>query len=148
MAKSISIQIADQMVTDLAVSLTGLTPAYTIARKFVPRKELETLSANGPCVLVAPSQRQGERDTRGQREYRHSIDIGLIAKLGSDEESDHEQLDKLIEDLTDWYFTHDLGGDRPETLDSVNSKFLFDPALAEGKIFLSVSTLDFLAQRT
>lgn len=148
MAKSISILIADQMALDLAAAETGFTPAYTVLRKFVPRKALEGLVAAAPILVIAPSERQGERDTRGQREYKHSIDIGIVAKLGADEEADQEVLDKLIEDLSDWYFTNSLGDDRPETLESMSSKYLFDVAAADAKIFLSVSTLVFLAQRT
>lgn len=146
MAKSISILIADQMVADLNAS--GLTPAFTAARRFLPRNELKGLAAGGYKVLIAPSDRQGERDTRGSRAYTHSIDLALLGKITTEESAEQEAIDKLIEDLTDWYFWNDLGGDRPERLDTVASKYLFDPgSLLEQKVFLSVTTYNWLATR-
>lgn len=146
MINSATLQIADQIAADMASC--GLTPPFTPLRKFVPRTQLKGLVNRGTYLMIAPSGRQGKRATRGARVYTHSVDIGLLAKIGTEEGTEQEQLDRLMEDLGDWYFERPLGGSREETLDTVTSQFLFDPALlAEDKIFLSVSTLNFLGYR-
>lgn len=151
MSTSVTTQICDQIVADLttAVVAAQLAPSFTVERKFLPRGKLETIVAEGAKVIVAGSDRQGARETRGQRKYTHSIDLALIAKIATEESTEQEALDKLAEDLLDWFYTHPLGSSRSETLDTVTSKFLFDPAeLFTSKIFLSVMTLNFRAFRT
>jgi len=151
MSTSVTIQICDQIVADLtaAVVAAQLAPTFTVERKFLPRGKLQDLITDGNTVIVAGSDRQGARETRAQRKYTHSIDLALIAKVTTEESTEQEALDKLAEDLLDWYFTHPLGSSRAETLDTVTSKFLFDPAeLFTNKIFLSVMTLNFRAFRT
>lgn len=151
MVTSVTIQICDQIVADLtaAVVAVQLAPNFTVERKFLPRGKLETMVAQGNKVIVAGSDRQGARETRNQRKYTHSIDLALIAKVTTEESTQQEALDKLAEDLLDWYFTHPLGSNFAATLETVASKFLFEPPeLFTNKIFLSVMTLNFRAFRT
>lgn len=150
MATSITTQIADQIATDLAAAVTAvqLAPAFVPVRKFLPREDFELLAAAGNKLFITPTDRQGSRATRAQRQYIHTIELGLLAKIGTEEGAQQEDLDKLAEDLLDWFFTHPLGSSRAEQLDSVSSLFIFDPEeVLDKKIFVSRMSLNFRAFR-
>lgn len=145
MATSISLTIATQIVADFTAS--GLLPAFTAERRILPRNELKGLAEAGPKVLITPSNRQGERNTRGDRAYTHSIDVAVLAKVTVEESTEQEELDNLVENLSDWYYTHPLGNDLAASLDNHSSKFFDSQLLLNDKIFLVIITLNFLHYR-
>lgn len=140
---AVIIQIADAVVTDL--NGHTFSRPFTALRTYLPRYKLEDLA--NVQVSVVPKDDVGQRASRSQWQQDYKLDVAVQQKLGSDEQTQMDELLLLGQELADYFKDHNPTGN-PAVLIECGFAPLFDPDhLEKHKTLTTVLNLTFRGWR-
>jgi hypothetical protein len=137
------LEIADAVTSDL--NAAAFSKPITAVRTYLPRYKLEDLSS--VRVSVVPKDDVGQRASRVQWQQDYKIDVAVQQRLGSNEQSQMDELMLLVQELADHFKEHALSGNQSVLVECSYAP-LFDPEhLEKHKTLTTVLNLTFRGWR-